>query len=336
MYFRRSSPRREADRRQRTSGLSARRMYAAVEGHPPYEDQPNALALLATIAARHRPCRRRAGFLHRADRADARSRPWRPVVHGGRRARARAAAGSVMPASCPARAHHRADAPRDRPVVVPAATPPTGTAQRTAERPAAGHLPLRGVADVASPVPWCWPPWPASWHSPRSSASCSCRAGPPTARRHTDPAGSSPTRQHSATRRLHVASATSRPSDHVPAHRPRLLRTSRPPPGSSRRGGAPSSSCGATTRPCPSRTRPAWSALSPGFQDKIGGYGSYQGFWSTISRVSVGRHQPAGSEAVDVSLTYTRNDGSDGERGTPALPRAAVTGYLITGDSVVG
>ena len=32
-------------------------LYAAVEGHPPYETQPNALALLATIASTHRPSR---------------------------------------------------------------------------------------------------------------------------------------------------------------------------------------------------------------------------------------------------------------------------------------
>ena len=52
----------------------------------------------------------------------------------------------------------------------------------------------------------------------------------------------------------------------------------------------------------PSQTQTAWSALSPGFQDKIGGYGNYQGFWSTVSRVSVSNTTPAGDKAVDVSL----------------------------------
>src|SRR3954447_9272445 len=38
-------------------------LYAAVEGHPPYEHQPNALALLATIASTPPMQTRRAGFL---------------------------------------------------------------------------------------------------------------------------------------------------------------------------------------------------------------------------------------------------------------------------------
>ena len=86
----------------------------------------------------------------------------------------------------------------------------------------------------------------------------------------------------------------------------------------------------------PSRTQGAWSALSPGFQDKIGGYGNFQGFWSTVSRVSVGQTTSAGSKAVDVSLTYTRNDGvRESEMRRLFLERRS-TGYLITGDSVVG
>jgi len=83
-------------------------------------------------------------------------------------------------------------------------------------------------------------------------------------------------------------------------------------------------------------TRAGWSSLSPGFQDQIGGYGSYQGFWSTISRVSVGDTTPAGNGAVDVSLTYTSNDGStDSEVRRLFLTRQG-SRYLITDDAVVG
>ena len=86
----------------------------------------------------------------------------------------------------------------------------------------------------------------------------------------------------------------------------------------------------------PSQTQTAWSALSPGFQEKIGGYGNYRGFWSTVSRVSVNHTTSAGSKAVDVSLTYTRNDGvRESEVRRLVLERQS-TGYLISGDSVVG
>jgi hypothetical protein len=86
----------------------------------------------------------------------------------------------------------------------------------------------------------------------------------------------------------------------------------------------------------PSDTRSAWSALSPGFQSEIGGYDSYRGFWSTISSVSVGRTAPAGDRAVDVSLTYTKSNGQvDREVRRLYLERTG-SGYLITGDDVVG
>jgi hypothetical protein len=86
----------------------------------------------------------------------------------------------------------------------------------------------------------------------------------------------------------------------------------------------------------PSDTRSAWSALSPGFQAEIGGYDSYRGFWSTISSVSVGRAVDAGGGAVDVALTYTRDDGQvDHEIRRLYLERAG-SGYQVTGDEVVG
>jgi eukaryotic-like serine/threonine-protein kinase len=86
----------------------------------------------------------------------------------------------------------------------------------------------------------------------------------------------------------------------------------------------------------PSHTRRTWSALSPRFQDKIGGYGNYEGFWSTISSVSVGRTEPAGNNAVDVSLTYTSsNGGVESEVRRIYLERGG-NGYLIDDDAIVG
>jgi hypothetical protein len=86
----------------------------------------------------------------------------------------------------------------------------------------------------------------------------------------------------------------------------------------------------------PTDTRAGWSELSPGFQDKIGGYDNYRGFWSTISHVSVTRTRAVGSHAVDVSLTYTKDGGgTDSEVRRLFLERRR-SGYLVSGDAVVG
>ena len=86
----------------------------------------------------------------------------------------------------------------------------------------------------------------------------------------------------------------------------------------------------------PSGTRGGWSALSPGFRDQIGGYGSYQGFWSTISRVVVGDTTSAGNGAVDVSLTYISDEGSTESEVRRLFLTRQGGRYLITDDKVVG
>jgi hypothetical protein len=86
----------------------------------------------------------------------------------------------------------------------------------------------------------------------------------------------------------------------------------------------------------PVNTRSAWSALSPDFQDQIGGYGHYEGFWSTISSVSVSRTADAGSGAVDVSLTYTADSGAVDHEVRRLYVERNGSGYLIDGDAVVG
>ena len=56
----------------------------------------------------------------------------------------------------------------------------------------------------------------------------------------------------------------------------------------------------------------------------------------TVSRVSVGNTAPAGDNAVDVSLSYTRSDGATESEVRRLFLEPGPTGYLITGDSVVG
>jgi hypothetical protein len=86
----------------------------------------------------------------------------------------------------------------------------------------------------------------------------------------------------------------------------------------------------------PSNTRSAWAALSPSFQAKIGGYGNYQAFWSTISSVSVDGTTSAGSGAVDVSLTYTKDDGQVDREVRRIFLTRGDAGLVIGGDAIVG
>ena len=44
----------------------------------------------------------------------------------------------------------------------------------------------------------------------------------------------------------------------------------------------------------PEDTRSGWSSLTPGFQDEVGSYGDYRGFWRTISSVEVTDTRSAG------------------------------------------
>ena len=84
----------------------------------------------------------------------------------------------------------------------------------------------------------------------------------------------------------------------------------------------------------PEDTRTAWGLLSPAMQDEVGGYGTYSGFWRTISKVSTGRTTLVEEGVVDVEVIYTSDGGT--ERETRRL-RLAKNGdsFLITGDKVV-
>jgi hypothetical protein len=157
-----------------------------------------------------------------------------------------------------------------------------------------------------------------------------------------DPAGRSSAQDPSGTPRSghHTArgggspSVTSSPSSPQPTSTsPRTKPTSGPRPVN---GASAEQFVRSYYAALPSGTRAGWSALSPGFQDQIGGYGSYEGFWSTISRVSVGDTTPAGNGAVDVSLTYTSNDGSTESEVRRLFLSRQGSQYLITDDAVVG
>jgi hypothetical protein len=85
----------------------------------------------------------------------------------------------------------------------------------------------------------------------------------------------------------------------------------------------------------PDDTETGWSQLTPGFQREIGGYGDYDGFWSTIDAVTVEDVQAAGPSAVDATLVYTTDGSSQSE--VRRIELAGSEGdYLISGDEIVG
>jgi serine/threonine protein kinase len=84
----------------------------------------------------------------------------------------------------------------------------------------------------------------------------------------------------------------------------------------------------------PQDTRSGWSSLTPGFQDEVGSYGDYRGFWRTISAVEVTDTRSAGDDAVDVELTYTKSDGSSEDETRRIYLEPAGDDYLISGDDV--
>lgn len=86
----------------------------------------------------------------------------------------------------------------------------------------------------------------------------------------------------------------------------------------------------------PDDTSAAWQDLSPSFRSSLGGRGSYDGFWSTISGVTVNSVRDAGSNAVDVSLTYTKDDGSSESEVRRLYLEPSGGSYLIVDDEVVG
>jgi serine/threonine protein kinase len=64
----------------------------------------------------------------------------------------------------------------------------------------------------------------------------------------------------------------------------------------------------------PGDTQDAWKLLGQPMQDRVGSYGNYRGFWATINSVTVDRAKVVGDGAVEVSLTYVTDRGTEGEK----------------------
>ena len=84
----------------------------------------------------------------------------------------------------------------------------------------------------------------------------------------------------------------------------------------------------------PGGTDKAWAELTPSYQRSVG-RGSFDGFWRTISSVTVSDVVPASGSSVEATLTYHTTDGRKStERHRITLVRSG-NGYLIGGDAPV-
>ena len=308
-------------------------LYAAVEGQPPYPHQSNALALLATIASTPPPRAERAGFLTEPIARMLDPNPdsrWamKDAAHMLRRLNERHAqehtrqSTSELPA---ARGLAAAATPGPSPTLDRSsgrsASEMEGPTDYRTRRPLGGRLLLTGVAALLALalVGGYLLVHDGSTGQP-SAASDRSRTGTSGNGHQQKSPGSASTAS---------SSPTSAPT--TGGSSPSQQQTVQPVTGAGAQ-----QFVRAYYSALPLNTRSAWATLSPGFQSRIGGYRQYQGFWSTISSVLVGRTTSAGNNTVDVSLTYTSNQGQvDHEVRRLYLVREG-TGYLIDHDAVVG
>ena len=320
-------------------------LYTAVEGRSPYPHQRSALALLATIASTPPPRAQNAGFLteaigrmldpspdlrwsmgdaahmlrrlHERHARELTRRSTSALVVNRGLVGAGSAAAEVAPSAAPA--------PPDDQTPDDGARPP----DERPRGPVGGRLLLLGLVGLLLIV--------------LLGGFLLLHDGTADQPSIANRGKASATQRATQSRSGHTAPSPG--STSAPSESPTRLPTSPPTTGPS--GGTPGTTSRSLTASAqqfvreyysalPSGTRSAWAALSAGFQDRIGGYGNYQGFWSTISSVSVRRTTDAGSNGVDVSLTYRTDHGHVVDEVRRLYIERDGTGYLITGDAVVG
>jgi serine/threonine protein kinase len=318
-------------------------LYAAVEGRPPYPHQSNALALLATIASTPPPRAEKAGFLTEPIARMLDPNPesrWsmKDAAHMLRRLHERHPREFTRQSTSelPTERGVAAMVPDEPPVAASHAFEPsldlaTDEADHPSDerRPRAlgGRLLLAGLAGLLAlgVLGGYLLLHDGSTGQPSATSDQST---------HTGSSGHAPGKHHKS--RLPGSTSTTATS---PLTSPPTNVASSPTPPQTQQpvtGGSAEQFVRSYYSALPSNTRSAWAALSPSFQSRIGGYDQYRGFWSTISSVSVGGVKPAGSDAVDVSLTYTSNNARvDREVRRLYLVRSG-TRYVIDHDAIVG
>lgn len=308
-------------------------LYAAVEGHSPYPDQSNPIAMLMTIANERPPQPLSAGILaepigrmmdpdagSRWDMADAAHALHR--IHdrsrndGLREGTAAFAVASSAPESQP-----EPDPEPAAPAVPPAAVPPAAGAGTSG--PDEGDRGGRGrpVLLVAAALVLVLL---AVGVALLTLGGGDDDPGPVAADQSTDDDPSATSSEDT------TESSPSEPTQE-PTEEPDESATEPEEPAGEGATGFVEGYYGAL----PGDTDTAWSLLSPSYQDEVGGIGTYAGFWATIDSVAVEGSTPVGDDAVDVTLVYTTDGVSQREVRRIFLEQSDGS-YLITGDEIVG
>ncbi len=274
-------------------------LFAAVEGHPPWPEQSNALAMLSTIARSEPPRPERAGpltavILHMMD-LDPASR-WTMAdvaynLHGVHEQRNSTGTHEHVTLLDEAPTATLID-----PVPVPSPAPEPEAPPIDAETPPDHRrrwpLVLLGLAAAAVAVAVFWTVLgddPADETSGDGGIQPSGQASP------NGPGQEDPSRTEEAP-----------PEDQVdsPAADDEVSETD---PVSAEQFVSDYYAL------LPDDTGAAWQLLSPEMQAETGSYDDYVGFWSTIDSVSVDDTTALGETSVEVTLTYTTGGASEQE-----------------------
>lgn len=310
-------------------------LYHAVEGRPPYGENPNALQLLARVAAEDPPAPERAGVLagpisrmldrdpasrwSMADAAHALHRMHEQIPEAGTQERTRAfaaAPATVDPSPAgPAAASSPASAP---------APAPTAAETRSRRRRPAGIAAL--VAALVAVVVVAAVALTQLGDDPATTPTAEDETPSDTSEPAT-PEDQSPESSPEATESAPAESgATETESDEDESDE---SQETQPAPGSGRN---PVTFVEDYYAVLPGDTEAGYSMLSPSYQERLS-YGAYDGFWSGIGEVTVQDSAPAGGGgAVDVTLLY---DGGSEEVRRVYLERGP-DGWLISGDEILG
>ena len=291
-------------------------LYAAVEDRAPYDSNPNALAVLATIAAEAPPETERAGPLTEPIRRmldrDPDSR-WSMAdaahalhqLHDQHAASADAPDETLALTGAVAPEEPAAPAPTPEPTPTPTPVPTVGPVEEPSRRRGRGPLLVVGlvlllVVAIAALV-----------LLPDGE-------DPPTA-------NDEPTGDSSSTGSTPGGSPDAPESS---ADTPAPIETAPAPEGRGRGRAAFVEDYYAVL---PDDTESGYALLAPSYQDATS-YADYDGFWSGIDDVVVQDTAPAGTDAVDVTLLY---DGGNEEVRRIYLERGD-EGWLIVDDEIVG
>ena len=316
-------------------------LYAAVEGRPPYDDRGNPLALLAVIAAGTRPHPEHAGILreplNRMFDPDPRSR-WtmEDVAHVLHRLHERHGPEPTRNITHQVERPVAASTPKTPVGLAPSLLGPLTEAKSTGpakERRSGGALVvvLVSLLVLAAAIGAYLllgsqnDELPASADTePSHSATESEPAPDPTPSPSPDPATTEPSPSEEPT-----VSPSPSPSSASPSST--ASQTAADPPTA----GSAEQFASTYYEYLPGDTNAGWRSLAPSFQSSIG-RGSYDGFWSTISALRVTGVDEVEPGVVDVSLVYTKTDGtSEGEVHRLYLEEGG-DGYLVVDDDVVG